>query len=439
MAQQQFNATPGTHQQVRNIINNNATDAESRLGSLESGAGPVGSDGDSAYQVAVNEGFLGSEADWLASLVGADGADGAAGPTGPAGENGEDGSSVSLKGSVADFISLPGGAIQGDLWVTVDTGDGWVSDGAGGWSNVGQIQGPQGIQGIQGIQGEKGDTGETGNVGPQGTQGIQGEKGDTGATGSIIINNEFPPLPNDGVDGDFYLDTLSYDLYGPKTGAGWGSPTSLIGADGPDGIAGLNGNTIISNEFPPTEFEGNEGDFFLDTNTSEIYGPKIGIFWGSPTSLVGPIGQGLPAGGTTGQFLAKIDEINYNFQWIDNIIKFWYVNKMGNEEDDFGGTGEKSAWVAPAAGKVYGVHSGCSTATQGGSLTINVKKNGSSIVGTLGIIDSDLDSTLSGTQHVLFSNPTSFSAGDRFSFEVESFTASGGAVGLHTDLLISWD
>lgn len=438
MAQKQFFQTPGTHQNVRNVINDNATDAESRLVNLENGGGPVGADGDSAYQVALNQGFVGTEADWLASLVGADGADGAVGLTGPAGENGEDGSSVSLKGSVADFVSLPIGAIQGDLWVTLDTGDGWVSDGAGGWSNVGQIRGPQGVQGEKGDIGLTGETGATGNIGPQGPQGEKGDIGETGATGSVIISGDFPPL-NEGLEGDFFLDRSSYDIYGPKTETGWGSPTSLLGPQGDEGIAGLNGKTILNGEFPPTEFDGNEGDFFLDTFETEIYGPKIGVFWGNPTSLIGPIGQGVPSGGLTGQILVKINEANYNFQWVDNIVKFWYVNKMGNEDEDFSGTGEKSAWVAPAAGKVYGVHSGCSTPTQGGSLTINVKKNGSSIIGSLGVIDGNSDSTLSGTQHVLFINPTSFDAGDRFSFDIESATASGGAVGLHTDLLISWD
>lgn len=41
----------------------------------EGGPGPQGEDGLSAYQIAVNEGFVGNEAAWLASLVGADGAD----------------------------------------------------------------------------------------------------------------------------------------------------------------------------------------------------------------------------------------------------------------------------------------------------------------------------------------------------------------------------
>ncbi|MGW2910461.1 hypothetical protein ACWC9X_08630 [Streptomyces asoensis] len=43
--------------------------------------------GDSAYEVAVKAGFVGTVAQWLASLVGAQGAKGDSGPTGPAGDD----------------------------------------------------------------------------------------------------------------------------------------------------------------------------------------------------------------------------------------------------------------------------------------------------------------------------------------------------------------
>lgn len=56
--------------------------------------GADGADGASAYEVAVANGFVGTEAAWLASLVGpagADGQDGAEGPEGPEGPQGEPG------------------------------------------------------------------------------------------------------------------------------------------------------------------------------------------------------------------------------------------------------------------------------------------------------------------------------------------------------------
>lgn len=50
-----------------------------------------GEDGASAYQVAVNNGYTGTETEWLASLKGPKGDTGAAGPQGPKGDTGETG------------------------------------------------------------------------------------------------------------------------------------------------------------------------------------------------------------------------------------------------------------------------------------------------------------------------------------------------------------
>lgn len=54
-------------------------------------AGPAGANGDSAYQVALANGFVGTEPAWLASLVGPTGATGATGATGPKGDTGDTG------------------------------------------------------------------------------------------------------------------------------------------------------------------------------------------------------------------------------------------------------------------------------------------------------------------------------------------------------------
>jgi hypothetical protein len=98
----------------------------------------------------------------IPGLNGEPGPPGAAGSTGPAGPAGADGTSVRLLGSVAMAGDLPAGAAAGDLWVALDTGHGWVSDGAEGWDDVGQIQGPPGADGEPGaslILSELGDVG----------------------------------------------------------------------------------------------------------------------------------------------------------------------------------------------------------------------------------------------------------------------------------------
>jgi hypothetical protein len=45
----------------------------------------------------------------------------------------------------------------------------------------------------------------------------------------------------------------------------------------------------------PTD-QGNDGDFYIDTASSTIYGPKTGGVWGAGVSLIGPVGPVGPEG-----------------------------------------------------------------------------------------------------------------------------------------------
>lgn len=105
--------------------------------------GSTGADGLSAYEIAVDNGFVGTESEWLASLIGADGADG------------------------------------------VDGVDG--EDGAPGATGSQGIQGIQGVQGIQGTTGATGSTGATGATGPAGASG--------GITPKTAKWSQVPPGP----------------------------------------------------------------------------------------------------------------------------------------------------------------------------------------------------------------------------------------------------
>ena len=96
---------------------------------LPSNTGPEGQNGMSAYEIAVQEGYSGTESQWLSSLQGPQGPQGAQGIHGPTGPQG-------VKG---------------------DTGD----------------------QGIQGIQGPAGEDGAMGPQGPAGADGADGADGTT--------------------------------------------------------------------------------------------------------------------------------------------------------------------------------------------------------------------------------------------------------------------
>lgn len=150
-------------------------------GDLVGPAGPAGAAGPvglSAYEVAVVGGFVGSEADWLASL------------------RGDPGVGIAFKGTVANAAALPANPNPGDGYVQLDDSHLYVWDGTT-WVDGGQMRGPQGATGDPGDAGADGADGLSAYDlavinGFSGTEiqwlaslvGAQGETGATGATGA---------------------------------------------------------------------------------------------------------------------------------------------------------------------------------------------------------------------------------------------------------------
>jgi hypothetical protein len=64
----------------------------------------------------------------------------------------------------------------------------------------------------------------------------------TSAVVNTILNGKGAPKSSLGIDGDFYIDTRSLLLYGPKTKGKWPTPQSIQGPTGPAGSDGRNGN-----------------------------------------------------------------------------------------------------------------------------------------------------------------------------------------------------
>lgn len=57
----------------------------------------------------------------------------------------------------------------------------------------------------------------------------------------------------------------------------------IIGETGPQGVRG---NTILNGSGGPNLYLGELGDFYIDTDTQEMYGPKTVSGWGTPVDLV---------------------------------------------------------------------------------------------------------------------------------------------------------
>lgn len=112
------------------------------LGTGDLGTGIPGKDGKSAYEIAVDNGFVGTESEWLESLKGPQGEPGPQGPAGTEGPKGDTGP----KGEQGE----PG------------------------------PQGPEGPMGPEGPKGEKGDVGDIGPEGPQGQREIRVRRANRG-------------------------------------------------------------------------------------------------------------------------------------------------------------------------------------------------------------------------------------------------------------------
>jgi hypothetical protein len=163
----------------------------------------------------------GTYSSWSVNLAGAVGVAGATGPTGVTGP-------VGVTGNTG-----PTG-VTGPVGVTGVTGPQGVT---------GDI-GPTGVTGPVGSTGPTGVTGVTGVTGPTGvgTTGATGPTGVTGAQGYSVLNGIVDPTTQ-GVDGDFYINTATNQIFGPKAAGTWPAGVNIVGPTGPTGVTGATGPT----------------------------------------------------------------------------------------------------------------------------------------------------------------------------------------------------
>lgn len=85
-----------------------------------------------------------------------------------------------------------------------------------------------------------------------GATGPQGPAGAAGVNGKTVLNGTVDPVAGTGTNGDFYINTATNMLFGPKAGGAWGTGTSLVGPPGQDGGANawsLTGNATTAGSF----------------------------------------------------------------------------------------------------------------------------------------------------------------------------------------------
>lgn len=102
-----------------------------------------------------------------------------------------------------------------------------------------------------------------------------------GGDGSTVLNGTDAPGSGVGEDGDFYIRTSDWTIYGPKTAGAWGSPTSLVGPQGDQGIQGIQGEQGEQGpqgiQGPPGEggsvTPGTQNQVYRTTHAGAVWGP----------------------------------------------------------------------------------------------------------------------------------------------------------------------
>ena len=110
---------------------------------------------------------------------------------------------------------------------------------------------------------------------------------------NTLLSGKGAPKSTVGIDGDFYIDTNKMNIYGPKTKGKWPAAISLKGAPGTNGTNGTNG---IAGATGPAGAKGT-------STTGSDGAPGLAGATGSPgatgaTGATGPAGTGSP--GATG-------------------------------------------------------------------------------------------------------------------------------------------
>jgi hypothetical protein len=196
-------------------------------------------------------------------VVSLQGATGAAGPAGPAGADGAVWRSGT--GAPADVLG-----VNGDWYIDTASGDAYYKA-AGTYTLQLSLVGPAGPAGADGADGATGPAGADGPsaydvavaegfvgdeaawlaslVGPTGPAGADGDDGATGPPGADGMDGstwrEGTGVPSNalGVDGDFYLDDASGDVYQKAAGV-YAVVANIKGPDGPTGPAGADGGSV---------------------------------------------------------------------------------------------------------------------------------------------------------------------------------------------------
>jgi hypothetical protein len=199
-----------------------------------SGNGTNGTNGESAYQVWLNNGNTGTSADFLASLVGPQGPQGLVGPAGPQGSAGPAG--------ITGPTGLNGAAATISVGSTTTLDEGADANVVNVGTSSAAIFNFEIPMGPTGPQGQKGDIGLTGIDGPTGSQGLQGAPGlNINIKDAVTAVIDLPTTGN--TLNDCRLVSATGDWYYYNGSLPWINVGHIQGPQGIQGIQGIVGPT----------------------------------------------------------------------------------------------------------------------------------------------------------------------------------------------------
>ena len=152
-----------------------------------------------------------------------------------------------------------------------------------------------------------------------------GDRGVQGLPGLSIGSGKGMPNAFVGEEGDFYIDVLTYKIYGPKKGESWGEPRDLMGPKGDIGPIGPQGSKGERGEAGPMGPAGVQGP-------AGAQGPAGGSGAQGPA---GPQGLSAPRMYLWDENGVKKDNVEFVGSWYDNYYfkiseRIWRLSDLGS-------------------------------------------------------------------------------------------------------------
>ena len=188
-------------------------------------------------------------------------------------------------------------------------------------------------------------------VGPTGPTGAAGATGPAGAAGKTVLNGSGAPSSALGTDGDFYIDTTATAIYGPRASGLWGSPTALIGTAS---VSSLN-DTAITTPIADNEFLAWNGtDKWINQTATEA---------GLITEIGTAATSGLAGGATSGVVALTVNANGLTTKPAPVDADFVVI---ADSADSFA---SKKALVSTLPGDIKGITTATNSGLAGGALS----------------------------------------------------------------------